>query len=249
MGGTQDHAGRLVRLECFLPPGCTKAPTVTGLVAWKAEFRYRCRKVVATRFGKFEKRGSHHGADRVATNILPPLLSHAAKILRTESYHSDRSEVGFGLGYRATISLPKEPAPNRPGDGPRPAQSPPAPSAPRSPAAHVVKPRHPPPSRPRPDPAPASSPRPRRFWCWRGWRATAWWASIADLSAEFRLGRLAIAARERQRSFLSADGGGVDCAGPRPSPGRSGAGCPVAQPESNLGSVGMVGSRPWNFGA
>jgi hypothetical protein len=29
----------------------------------------------------------------------PPLLSQAAKIPRTESYHSDRSEVGFGLGY------------------------------------------------------------------------------------------------------------------------------------------------------
>ena len=47
------------------------------------------------------------------------------------------------------------------------------------------------------------------------------WASIVELSAKFRLGRLAIAARHWQRSFFAADGGGVDCTGPRPSLGRS----------------------------
>jgi hypothetical protein len=34
-----------------------------------------------------------------------PLLSHAAKIPRTESYHPDRYEVGFGLGYRRSVCL------------------------------------------------------------------------------------------------------------------------------------------------
>ena len=75
------------------------------------------------------------------------------------------------------------------------------------------------------------------------------------------LGRIQIGAARNRGSgtakvFLSADGSGVDCAGPRPSLGRSGAGSlgklidgRVAQPESNFGSVGMVGSRPWNFGA
>src|SRR5262249_39081186 len=36
----------------------------------KTEFRHWCRKIVAARLGKVEKRGSHHGADRVATNVL-----------------------------------------------------------------------------------------------------------------------------------------------------------------------------------
>ncbi len=37
-----------------------------------------CRKIVAARLGKVEKRGSHYGADRVATNVL--LSSIAARV-------------------------------------------------------------------------------------------------------------------------------------------------------------------------
>jgi hypothetical protein len=44
--------------------GCTEAPTVPGFQAWKAKLRHRCRKIVAARFGKLEKRGSHNGVAR-----------------------------------------------------------------------------------------------------------------------------------------------------------------------------------------
>jgi hypothetical protein len=43
--------------------------------------------------------------DRDRTEMGHALLSHAAKILGTESYHPDRSEVGFELGYRAIYRL------------------------------------------------------------------------------------------------------------------------------------------------
>src|ERR1700688_5334349 len=43
---------------------------VTRLQTRKAVFRHRCRQIVPTRFGKIEKRGSHHDADRVTTNVL-----------------------------------------------------------------------------------------------------------------------------------------------------------------------------------
>jgi hypothetical protein len=65
MSSAQDYAGRLARLECFLPAGGTQAPPVTWLQAWKAEFRHWCRKIVAARFGKI-----HHGADGMASS--PP---------------------------------------------------------------------------------------------------------------------------------------------------------------------------------
>jgi hypothetical protein len=76
--GPQDHAGRLARLECFLPTGCTQAPTIAGAQARKAKFRHRCRKIIAARLGKLEKRGSHDGADRVTADIL--LASVAAAV-------------------------------------------------------------------------------------------------------------------------------------------------------------------------
>ena len=72
VGGAQDHARRLAGFECFLPTGCTEAPTVAGLQASKADFRYRCRKIVAARLGKLKKRGGHDGADYVATDVLLP---------------------------------------------------------------------------------------------------------------------------------------------------------------------------------
>src|SRR5262249_16723913 len=78
VGGAQNYTGRLACFECLLPTGCTQTPTVAGLQAWKTELRHWCRKIVAARLGKVEKRGSHHGADRVATNIL--LSSIAAPV-------------------------------------------------------------------------------------------------------------------------------------------------------------------------
>ena len=70
MRGPQDHAGSLARLECLLPTRCTQAPTVARLQAGKAEFRYRCRKIIATGLGKLEKRSSHDGADSVTPDVL-----------------------------------------------------------------------------------------------------------------------------------------------------------------------------------
>ena len=49
--------------------------------------------------------GDPSGQHQAGLRSDAPLLSHAAKIPRTESYHSDRSEVGFGLGYRAIYQL------------------------------------------------------------------------------------------------------------------------------------------------
>src|SRR5215471_7615531 len=40
--GAHDHAGRLTRLQRFLPTGCTEAPAIAGFEAGKAEFRHRC---------------------------------------------------------------------------------------------------------------------------------------------------------------------------------------------------------------
>src|SRR5438477_10628236 len=77
VSGAQDHAGRLARLECFLPTRSTEAPTVARFQAAKAEFRHRCRKIVAAGFGKLEKRGGHDGADRVATDVLSPSVAAA----------------------------------------------------------------------------------------------------------------------------------------------------------------------------
>ena len=77
VSGAQDHAGSLSGLKGFLPTRCTEAPTVAGFEAAKADFRHRCRKIVATGFGKREKRGGHDGADRVATDILSPSVAAA----------------------------------------------------------------------------------------------------------------------------------------------------------------------------
>ena len=45
--GAHDHAGSLAGLKRFLPTRSTLAPTVAGFQAAKAEFRHRCRKIVA----------------------------------------------------------------------------------------------------------------------------------------------------------------------------------------------------------
>ena len=66
----QEHARSLTSLQCFLPTRRAQAPPIAGLHAGKAEFRSRCRKIVATGFGELEKRRSHHDADRVTSDVL-----------------------------------------------------------------------------------------------------------------------------------------------------------------------------------
>jgi len=41
VGGPQDYAGRLPRLQCFLPTRCTETPAVATPQAGKAEFQSR----------------------------------------------------------------------------------------------------------------------------------------------------------------------------------------------------------------
>jgi hypothetical protein len=65
----------LARLKGFLPTRRTEAPTVTRFQALKADFGDRCRKIVATRFGKLKERGGHDGANRVATKVLAPSVA------------------------------------------------------------------------------------------------------------------------------------------------------------------------------
>src|SRR5262245_22807381 len=89
--GAQDNAGRLTRLECFLPTRRTETPTVAGLQAGKAEFRHRGRKVVAAGFGEFEKRGGHDGADRVAAEVLSTRV--AAAVAKKPGHRIDRAEL------------------------------------------------------------------------------------------------------------------------------------------------------------
>jgi hypothetical protein len=77
VSGAQDHAGGLAGLERFLPTRCAQAPTVAGFQSAKAKFRQRCRKIVATGFGKLEKRGGHDGTNRVAPDVLAPGVAAA----------------------------------------------------------------------------------------------------------------------------------------------------------------------------
>jgi len=66
----QDHAGRLVRLERFLPAFRTQAPAVAGPQAGKAELWHRRRKIIAAGFGKLEELSSHDGADGMTTDVF-----------------------------------------------------------------------------------------------------------------------------------------------------------------------------------
>src|SRR4051794_26511277 len=92
--GAQDHAGSLAGLKRILPTRCTEAPTVAGFQAAKAEFRHRCRKIVAAGFGKLEKRGGHDDADRVATDVLSPSVAAAvSKEPRHGVYRADFEPV------------------------------------------------------------------------------------------------------------------------------------------------------------
>src|SRR5262245_43199561 len=91
MGGAQDHARRLARLQRFLPTRRTETPTIAGLEPGKAEFRHRRRKIIAAGFGEGEKRGSHHRAHRVAADVL-----------RTGIAAAVAKEAGHGR-YRAEL--------------------------------------------------------------------------------------------------------------------------------------------------
>src|SRR4051812_37513245 len=57
VGRPQHHARGSPRFERFLPARRAQAPAVTGLQTWKTEIGHRRRKIVAARFGKFEKLG------------------------------------------------------------------------------------------------------------------------------------------------------------------------------------------------
>ena len=89
--GTQDHTRRVACLECFLPSRGTEAPTVTRVQAWKAECGNWCRKIVAARFGEFEKRRSHNGTDRVTANVLSPGVAAAIPIKSRHGF--DRTDI------------------------------------------------------------------------------------------------------------------------------------------------------------
>ena len=76
--GAQDHAVSLAGIKRFLPTRCTQAPTVAGFQAAKAELRHRRRKIVATGFGKREKRGGHDGEQTVWLPTSSRRVSRAA---------------------------------------------------------------------------------------------------------------------------------------------------------------------------
>jgi hypothetical protein len=89
--GAQNYTRRLACLERFLPPRSTEAPTVTWVQSWKAECGNWCRKIIAARFGKFEKRGSHNGTDCVTANVLS---AGVAATIPIKSCHGfDRADI------------------------------------------------------------------------------------------------------------------------------------------------------------
>ena len=91
MRGTQHHTRRVACLECFLPARGAEAPTVTWVQSWKAERGNWCRKIVAARFGKFEKGRSHDGADRVTANVFSPGVAAAIPIKSCHGF--DRADI------------------------------------------------------------------------------------------------------------------------------------------------------------
>ena len=98
----QNHAGRLARLEGFLPSGCAKTPAVAGLEARKTEIRHRCRKIVAARFREREKSGGHDGAHRVAADVLRTGIAAAvSKEPRHRSYGADFEPLTEHVARRA----------------------------------------------------------------------------------------------------------------------------------------------------
>ena len=70
MRSPQDHAGRLARLERFLPACRAQAPTVARSQAGKAELWRRRRKIIAAGLGKLEELSSHDGADGMTTDVF-----------------------------------------------------------------------------------------------------------------------------------------------------------------------------------
>ena len=67
---SQDYAGRLARLERFLPARRTQAPAIAGPQAGKAEFWQRRRQIIAAGFGKLEELSRHDRADGMTTDVF-----------------------------------------------------------------------------------------------------------------------------------------------------------------------------------
>jgi hypothetical protein len=73
----QNHAGRLARLERFLPARRTQAPAVAGPQAGKAKLWHRRRKIIATGFGKLEELSSHDSADGMTADVFSTRVAAA----------------------------------------------------------------------------------------------------------------------------------------------------------------------------
>ena len=56
----------------LLASGVRMAPTIARFQTRKAKLGLRRRQIIAARFGKLEKCGSHHGADRMTAHVLSP---------------------------------------------------------------------------------------------------------------------------------------------------------------------------------
>ena len=80
VGCSQHHTWRSARIQRLLPTRRTQAPTVARPQPGKAEFRHWGRKIVSTRFGEFEERRGHDGADGVATRVLLPGVAAAVAV-------------------------------------------------------------------------------------------------------------------------------------------------------------------------
>jgi hypothetical protein len=71
VSGAQDHARCLASLQRFLPTRCAETPTVARLQSGKAEFRSRCRKIIAPGLGELQKRRRHDRTDGMTPDVLP----------------------------------------------------------------------------------------------------------------------------------------------------------------------------------
>lgn len=105
--GPQDYTRGLTRFERFLPAGCTEAPPIARPQAAKTEFRSRCRKIIATRLGKLEKRGSHDGADRVTAEVLSTGVAAAvSKKARHRLYRANFETITEHITGAAPFTTP-----------------------------------------------------------------------------------------------------------------------------------------------
>ena len=102
VGAPTDHAGRLARLECFLPTGCTEAPTVAGLKAGEIEIGLGRAEIVAAQLGEGEKLGRHLDADRVQSKIV------GARVTAAGAEEAGQRPLRAALeGLAINIALPR----------------------------------------------------------------------------------------------------------------------------------------------